>query len=120
MGDTIWVLKEGQDEDDWDHSLILTEEKEFKRLSKELGLKKFDELLDYSILNEESGDPNTEPNYLDPSEARLTLESFISAIKTGQSKIKAAEDVLEELEDCLKKIIEAENEHCKVRLAVVP
>ncbi len=120
MGDTIWVLKEGQDEDDWDHSLILSEEKEFKRLSKELGLKKLEELLDYSILNEEFGGPHTEPHYLNPTEARVTIESFISAIKTGRSKIKAVADVLEELEDCLKKIIEAENEHCKVRLSVVP
>jgi|GEM_PF-3293580 len=120
MGDTIWVLKEGQDEDGWDHTLILSEEEEFKRLSKELGLKKLDDLLDYSILNEEFGGPDTDPDYLNPSEVKSTLEAFISAIKSGKSKIEAVDDILEELEDCLKKVIEAENEQCKVRLSVVP
>ncbi len=39
MSDTLWILKDGQDEDDWDHSLILSEEKVLSRLAKELNIK---------------------------------------------------------------------------------
>ncbi len=119
MGDTIWVLKEGQDHDEWDHSFILGEDRELNRLSKKLGVKQLDELLDYSILNEEFGDSNEEPNYLNPCEVRPTLVALISEIKSGQSRIRAVNEILEELEDCLKKVIDAENKKCTVRLSVV-
>ncbi len=120
MGNTVWVLKEGQEEDDWDHSFILTEEDELKRLSKELGVKKLDELLDFSILSEEFGDVEVEPNYLSPADARPTIESLISAIKSGKGNLESPSEVLEELEDCLSKVNEAEAEKSKIRFSVIP
>ena len=72
MGDTIWVLKEGQEEDDWDHTLILHNEKSLKLLSKEIGVKSLSEFFDYSILNEEFDVPDTDSKYSKPSEIKLT------------------------------------------------
>ncbi len=120
MTDTIWVLREGQEEDDRDHSLILREEKSLKRLSKELGVKSLPEFFDYSILKEEFNGPDTEPNYSKPSEILPTLEALIIKIKSGESNIERSEELLEELEDCLKKVVEAEDEKCSVRLSIVP
>lgn len=120
MGDTVWVLKEGQDEDDWDHSLILRENKELKRLSRELGVKRLDDLLDYSILNAEFSDIEEDPNYFEPAEIRPTLEALIAAIKAGKSRLGSPGEVVEELEDCLKKVLEAEDGRLRVRLSIVP
>jgi hypothetical protein len=120
MGSTVWVLKEGQDEDDCDHSLILDEEKELKRLCRELGVKRLDDLYDYSVLGTEYDGPEVKPEYLDPSEVKSTLKALIKAIKSGQSNIASADELLEELDDCLSKIIEAENDRCRVRLAIIP
>jgi hypothetical protein len=118
MGSTIWVLKEGQDVDDRDHSVILDEEKELKRLARELVVKGLHKLLDYSDLVADFGGTE-EPEYLDASDIKPTLVALIQAIKAGRSTISAAEDI-EELEDCLRKVLEAENQQCKVRLAVIP
>ena len=52
MGDTVWVLREGQQSDDRDHSLVLREKKGLDRLAKVLGVKKLSALFDYSIYNE--------------------------------------------------------------------
>ena len=120
MGDTIWVLKEGQEEDDWDHTLILRNEKSLKLLSEEIGVKSLSEYFDYSILNEVFDAPDTNPKYSKPSEIRLTLEALISKIKSSESKTEENDELLEELEDCLKKVNEAEMEKCNVRLSIVP
>jgi hypothetical protein len=121
MGDTIWVLKEGQESDDWDHSVLLQEEKGLDRLAKALFVKELSELLDYSAYAEEFGGPD-EPNYLSPQEARATLSAVLEAIKTGHHEYrpKNRDELLDELEDCVKKVGEAEAENCRVRLAIIP
>jgi hypothetical protein len=45
MGNTVWVLKEGQNEDDWDHSFILREEKALDRLAKKIESQEIERLL---------------------------------------------------------------------------
>lgn len=120
MGDTVWVLKEGQDEDDWDHSLLLREEKALKKLAQKLGVAPLEELLDYSILSEEFDDDEAEPNYLNPADIKPTLSALITALKADGAGLKNPAEVLEELEDCLKKVQAAEDEQCKVRLSIVP
>jgi len=120
MGNTVWVLKEGQEEDDWDHSFMLREEEALNTLSKTYGVKALADLLDYSILNEEFGDSDDAPNFLNPSEIKPTLTALISAIKEGKSNLKEVSEILEELEDCLRKVVEAENEQCRIRLSIVP
>ncbi|MCP4351571.1 MAG: hypothetical protein GY795_39395 [Desulfobacterales bacterium] len=120
MGDTVWVLKEGQDEDNWDHSLILSEEKALNRLSKKLKIKKLSDFYDYSVLNEEFDGPDTEPNFVKPIDVKKSLQALINAIQEGDSGIKSPSGIVEELEDCLKKVTEAEKENCNVRLSIIP
>ena len=120
MGNTVWVLKEGQDDDDWDHSLMLKEEDKLNALCKKHNVKPLSDLLDYSILNEEFGDGGDSPNFLNPSEIKPTLAILINLIKEGKSNLKQATEVLDELEDCLQKVSEAESEHSKIRLSIVP
>ena len=120
MGNTIWVLKEGQDEDDWDHSFILREEKALDRLTRKLKVKKLSDYYDYSVLNEEFDGPDTEPNYVKPVDVKKSLEALINSIKEGSSGIKSTSEILEELEDCLKKVNEAEKENCDICLSLIP
>ena len=120
MGNTVWVLKEGQEDDDWDHSFMLNEEDELNVLCKKHDVKPLSDLLDYSILNEEFGEGDDSPNFLNPSEIKPSLAILITLIKEGKSNLKQATEVLEELEDCLQKVTEAESEHSKIRLSIVP
>jgi hypothetical protein len=120
LGNTVWVLKEGREEDNWDHSLMLSQEKALDLLSEELHVRKLSELYDYSVLNEEFGGPDTEPNYLDPGLVRETLGALIDAIKAGKSGLRSQKELVEELEDCFIKTVEAETENCRIRLSIIP
>ena len=120
MGNTIWVLKEGQDEDNWDHSLILRHEKALKRLAKQLNVRKLADFYDYSVLNEEFGGPDTAPRYADLPEVKHTLQALIAAVNEGDSRIPSPKEVVEELQDCLEKVIAAEKADCRVRLTIIP
>jgi hypothetical protein len=120
MGTTVWVLKEGQEDDNWDHSLMLSQEKELDRLAEKLKVKKLSELYDYSVLSDEFGGPETEPNYLAPEVVKETLRSLIGAIKAGNSGVRLQDELVEELEDCFIKAVQAETENCKVRLSIIP
>lgn len=120
MGDTVWILKEGQNEDNWDHSLILREEKTLNRLAKKLKIKKLSDFYDYSVLNEEFDGPDTEPNYVSPIDVKKSLQTLITAIREGDSGIEAPNDIVDELEDCLQKVAEAEKEKCNIRLSIIP
>lgn len=62
MGNTIWVLQEGHEETDFDHSVMMDEEKKLDRLSKELGVKKLSDFFDYSEMEAEFGDPGRTKN----------------------------------------------------------
>ena len=61
MGQTLWVLTEGAEEDDFDHSIILLEDKKLDQLASGLGFPPLTELFDFSVLAEEFGGP-AEPN----------------------------------------------------------
>ncbi len=120
MGDTVWVLKEGEEEDIRDHSLILSEEKALNRLAKKLKIKKLSDFYDYSVLNEEFDGPDTEPNYVKPNDVKESLQALINAIREGDSGIGSPDEVVEEFEDCLQKVAEAEKENCNIRLSIIP
>ena len=120
MGNTVWILQEGEESDDWDHSLILKFEKSLNKLSKELGIPKLSEFYDSSILSEEMGF-ETEPKYCEPSDLETVFSKLINAIKNGDSaKLSGEDSLLNELKDCHSKIIKALESGHKVRLAVVP
>ncbi len=120
MGNTVWILSESEDSDDWDHTFILKFEKSLNKLSKEIDVGKISDYYDNSILSEEFG-VEVEPNLTDPNELEKVLSSLISAINEGKSeKLKNEISVIEELKDCLSKTIAAKNRGEKVRVAIVP
>ncbi len=120
MGNTVWVLQEGQEDDDWDHSIVLMHEKQLNKLAKEIGVKEFSEFLDYSVIAAEFGG-DTEVNYIEPAEVKDTFSQLIIAIVGGKSKkLSNNNDLLEELEDCLNKVELAQQVCKKVRLSVIP
>jgi hypothetical protein len=120
VGNTIWILKEGQDEDNWDHSLILSEEKALNRLAKKLKIKQLSDLYDYSVLNEAFDGFDTEPNSVRPMDVKKSLQALITAIKDGGSGINSPGEIVDELEDCFRKVADAENDNCNVRLSIIP
>ena len=117
MGNTVWLLNENTEGDEWDHSLILANENELNSLADELGVKRLSDVYDYSILTEEYGG-EAEQNYLDAQELINILEPITKAIKAG--RLNADAEIIEELEDCLKKTSIAKDQGLKVRLAIVP
>lgn len=120
MGNTIWLLSEDREEDDWDHSLILVNEKQLDKLADELNVKRLSDVYDHSILAEEYGG-RVKPKFVIAEELENVLDSMIRAIRKGSaSKLNKDNEIIEELEDCLKKVSSAKSKGLKVRLAIVP
>ncbi len=120
MGNTVWVLSENSDEDDWDHSFILINEQSLDKLADQLSVKKLSDLYDHSILAEEYGE-DIEPNYIIPDDLESVLNPLITAIRNGDAgKLNGDTEIIEELEDCLEKVLNAKSRSSKVRLAIVP
>lgn len=121
MSSTIWVLKEGQNEDEWDHSFLLSQEKHLDKLASILEVKNLSDFYDYSNLSAQDG-KNPEPNYIDSGEAINSFSGLINAIKEGhpQFKSKYTHELLDELEDCLAKITAADKKKSPIRLVVIP
>lgn len=120
MGNTVWILQEGQEDDDLDHSLVIVHEKRLDKLAKEIGVKEFSEFLDYSVIAAEFGE-DAEVNYIEPVEVKDTFFQIIAAIVAGKSKkLSNNSNLLEELEDCLNKVEVAQQAGKKVRLSVIP
>ena len=120
MGNTVWVLTDSIEEDEWDHSLILEYESALNDLSVQLGVKKISDFYDHSILAEEFGG-EAEPLHCDPSALETVFQALLTAIQQGESeKLASTEFLVEELTDCLTKIQAAKSKHEKVRIAIVP
>ena len=120
MGDTIWVLPEGVEEDGWDHSLMLREDQNLDKLAEAIGVRKLSEFFDFSAYAEEVG-AEAELNLIDPSEAATTVSALIKAIESGHSAYNpsSAEELLEELRDVLAKLEQAGQAGLRVRLSVI-
>ena len=73
MGDTIWVLIEGQESDDWDHSVLLREQKGLDRLAEILSVAKLSELFDFSAYAEEVEDCLTKVGEAEAANCRVRL-----------------------------------------------
>ena len=120
MGNTIWVLSEDSDEDDWDHSFLLVNEKLLNKLADQLNVKKLSDFYDHSILAEEYGE-DIEPNYIIPDDLESVLNPLITAIRDGDAgKLNGNVEIIQELVDCLEKVLNAKSCGSKVRLAIVP
>ena len=120
MGNTVWILSESRDSDNWDHSLLLKFEKSLNKLAREIGVARISDFYDKSILAEEFGE-ELESLFCDPSELEKVLYAIIAAIKQGHSpKLQGETELLEDLEDCISKVTMAKNSREKVRVAIVP
>ena len=120
MGNTIWILSEEIEEDEWDHSLMLTHEESLDHLSDQLGISKLSDFYDHSILAEEYGE-EIEPNFVDAEDVEYVITSLLTAISEGGADdLDADTDLIEELNDCLEKVQLAKNYGFQVRLAIVP
>jgi len=109
MGATIWVLPEGKEEDNWDHSFMLSDEKKLDAISNKLNVTKLSEFYDYEF----------EGNYIDIKDAIITLRALIKEIKTTVIKLKSKKELVEELEDCLTKIHQAQENNIRIRFSIV-
>ena len=124
MGQTLWVLPEGTENDDFDHSLILSVDERLDQLAVGLVLAPLTALLDYSVLAEEFGGP-VEGNYLEALVASHHLDTLATAIRDGGQTPMSLDfdrhqELLAELEDCIAKCREAQKQGLRVRLAVIP
>ena len=117
MSATIWVLKQGQEEDDYDHSFLLIHMEYLDQLCKKKNVEKLSDFYDYSEYNDEFGLESIEKNYLDINLAKTTLQALIEQV--SKEEIKNKIELLEELDDCLKKLNLAQQEKCKVRFVYV-
>ncbi len=119
MGNTLWILTNKREDDDWDHSLILKEEKALNKLADTLGVPKISDYYDFSILQGEYG-VEVEPTRIVPDEAERIFQTILSAIQDGRAgKLKRCDEIAEELTDCLEKIRHAKQSGEQVRLAIV-
>ena len=120
MGNTVWILSEDREEDDWDHSLLLVNEKSLDKLADQLNVKRLSDFYDHSVLAEEYGG-DIEPNYISAHELEGVLSLLITAIRDGEAgKLNGNTEIIEELEDCLEKTLNAKSHGSKMRLAIVP
>lgn len=118
MGNTVWILKEGQESDDWDHSLLLTYETQLDAICDDLKISKLSHFYDFSILAEEFETQDT-PKFIYPREISPDLLKLLSALKSDKSKLNDLE-LIEEIEDCIKKLNEAYDLNSRVRIAIIP
>lgn len=120
MGNTLWILTNNREDDDWDHSLILKEEKALNKLADTLGIPKISDYYDFSILQGEYG-VEVKPTTIVPDEAERIFQTILTAIQDGQAgKLKNPDEITEELTDCLEKIKSAKEQGEQVRLSIVP
>ena len=120
MGNTVWILTQEDQDDDWDHSLILAKEKALDKLADQIGVQKLSAFYDHSILAEEYGG-EAEPNYVSTKELTDVLSTLITVIQEGNAdNLNGDIELIEELEDCLKKVLKATDQGLEVRVAIVP
>ena len=120
MGNTVWILTQDTKDDNWDHSLILANEKALDKLAEQVGVRKLSAFYDHSILAEEYGE-EIEPNYVSPKELTNVISNLITVIKEGNAdQLNGDNELIGELEDCLKKVLMAADQGLEVRVAIVP
>lgn len=125
MSDTIWVRRKsrvGTDDsgDDYDHSLFCEASEELDALAKSLGVRMLSDFIDttdmqYNMSEDELPESWIAENekWFAPADALPSLKKIIERLKSGKAKgieedLRA--ELIEELEDCLAKVTEAEQD----------
>jgi hypothetical protein len=130
MGTTIWVLSKGKttETDDWDHSALFYAVEKLDLVCDQLGLTKISEFLDWTDFEanmfEDEDFPDEEvlrdkASWFNPSAAlpmlRAVREYVVNNGADGESLLEKgkeylAEDLLEDLGDCIAKVEKIETE----------
>ena len=123
MGDTIWVRRKSQvgtddSGDDFDHSHFCKASEELDKLAETLGVRKLSDFIDtadmqYNLSDDELPESWIVENekWFAPADALPSLMKIVERLKSGEVKgikEKLRPELLEELEDCLTKVTEAE------------
>lgn len=125
MSDTIWVRRKsraGIDDsgDDFDHSLFARLSEELDQVAQQLGVRKLSDFIDttdmqYNLSEDELPESWIAENekWFAPADALPALSRIVDRLKAGEVKgikEKMRPQLLEELEDCLAKVSEAERD----------
>ncbi|MES2820211.1 MAG: hypothetical protein V4812_14635 [Pseudomonadota bacterium] len=134
MSDTIWVRRKsrvGTDEsgDDFDHSLFCKLSEELDSLAESIGVRPLSDFFDTTDLQynfSEEDLPETwiaeNEKWFSPADALPALRKVIERLKSGEVKgvkEKVRADLVEELEDCLEKVTQAEHENDQFHFCIV-
>jgi hypothetical protein len=125
MGDTIWVRRKSRagtedSGDDFDHSHFCRASEELDRLSDSLGVRKLSDFIDTTDMRYNLSDDDLPQTWIAENERWFAPEDALPALRKIVERLKAGEvkgikeklrpDLLEELEDCLAKVSEAQSE----------
>ena len=134
MSDTIWVRRKSQvgtdnSGDDFDHSLFCKSSDELDKLAQAIGVRKLSDFFDMTDLQYNMSDEELPESWIaenekwfSPSDALPSLTKIVEHLKTGEVKgikEKSRPELLEELEDCLAKVNDAERENDQFHFCIV-
>lgn len=134
MSDTIWVRRKSQAEtdhsgDDFDHSLFCKSSEELDKLAQAIGVRRLSVFFDTTDLQFNMSDEDLPESWIaenekwfSPSDALPSLMKIVEHLKAGEVKgikEKSRPELLEELEDCLAKVSEAERENDQFHFCIV-
>ncbi len=124
MGTTLWVLSKSKvkDGDDWDHSALFNAMEKLDPVCEHLGLVKLSSFLDWTDFDANMSEDDEFPSeetmrsketWFAPSEALPILRALHQLFISSESERKSlfsegyqylADDLIEELDDCISKI----------------
>ena len=125
MSDTIWVRRKSRvgtedSGDDFDHSLFCKASEELDKLAESLGVRKLSDFIDTTDMQYNMSDDDLPESWIvenekwfAPADALASLSKIVERLRLGEVKgikEKLRPELLEELEDCLKKVTEAERD----------
>jgi hypothetical protein len=115
--------------DDFDHTLFCKSSDELDALAESIGARKLSDFFDmtdmqYNMSDEELPETWIAENekWFDPSDALPAMRKVVERLKAGEVKgikEKMRPQLLEELEDCLTKVAEAEREKDQFHFCIV-
>jgi hypothetical protein len=125
MSNTIWVRRKsrvGTDDsgDDYDHSLFCKASEELDELANSLGVRVLSDFIDTTDMQYNFSEDDLPESWITenekwfaPADALPSLTKIVERLKAGEVKgikEKLRPELIEELEDCLAKVSEAERE----------
>jgi len=134
MSDTIWVRRKSRvgtydSSDEFDHTLFCKSSDELDALAVSLGVRKLSDFFDTTDLQYNMSDkdlPETwiteNEKWFQPSDALPAIRKIVERLKAGEVKgikEKARAELIEELEDCLRKVSATESEKDQFHFCIV-